>query len=295
MDAVLHSQIEDEIEQLDMLIKAAEKWGKGFKRDPKTHAKVIKVEAKLQRAIRKLFREKSLEVEKYIDWTAYFGQINAAVNVQTIVSGDFFDGIDADFLTVTFNEYALAVATGAQASESIYKIPLGIRSSDDFIQALTTKKLAALVGKRVDKDGKIVDNPNKSYRISDKVRNDVAKSIQTSINLGEDKETSIGRLRTIINDPVRAEKIAQTETVNAYNAGALEFARESGAVGKQIDTVESSDICADYADEGIVPIDYLYGGSDDGPAFHVGCRCTMRLVYQNELDNAEVEILRNVK
>lgn len=284
MDATQRSLIEDEVEQLDILIKAAENWGKGFKRDRLTHAKIIKIEARLQRNIRKLFREKSETIDQFIDWTAYYGNINAAVSVQTIVSGDFFDGIDSDFLTVTFNDFALAIATGAQAGESIYKIPLGIRSTDEIIQRLTTEKLASLIGKRVDKDGKIVDNPKAEYRISDRIRNDIAKSIQTSINLGEDKDTSIGRLRTIINNPARAEKIAQTETVNAYNAGTLEFGRESGAVGKAVDVVGATDVCAEYADEGIVPIDHLYGGADDGPAFHVGCRCTLRIVYQNEMD-----------
>lgn len=284
MDAVLRNKVEDEIERLDIVIKAAESWGRGFKRHRATHAQIIKIEARMQRNIRKLFREKAAIIEDFIDWNAYNGQLNAAFNVQTIVSGDFFDGLDSDFLAVTFNEYALAIATGAQAGESIYKIPLGIRSTDAIIQQLTTERLASLIGKRVSKDGKIVDNPTKSYRISDKVRSDIAKSIQTSINLGEDKQTSIGRLTKIINNPARAEKIAQTETVNAYNAGTLTFARESGAVGKIVDTVDTKDECANFADEGIVPIDHLYGGSDDGPAFHVGCRCTLRIVYKNEMD-----------
>lgn len=283
MNAVLEAQIEDEIEQLDVIIKAAETWGKGFKRDKATHLKAIKLEAKLQRQIRTLFREKSRDIEKYINWTAYYGQINADLNIETIVTGDFFDGLDSDFLTVTFDTYAQIITTGAKAGESIYKLPLNIRSSDDFIQELTIRRLAYLVGKMVDKSGKVVDNPKAEYRISDKIRSDIAKSIQTSINLGEDKQTVISRLVNIVDNPGRAEKIAQTETVNAYGAGMLEFGKESGAVGKEVDTVGAVDVCADYADEGIVPLDHLYGGTDDSPAFHVGCRCTIRLVYANEM------------
>lgn len=285
MDASQIEAIEDEIEQFDRIIKAAERWGKGFRKDAQTHAKIIKLEAKLARQIRSLFREKSKDIERYIDWTAYFGQINAAVNIKTIVSGDFYDGLDSDFINITFNTFALAIATGAEAGESIYKIPLGIRSTDAIIQELTTKRIAALVGKRVDKDGRIVDNPKAEYRIFDKTRDDIAKSIQTSINLGEAREVMVDRLRVIIDNPARADKIAQTEAVNAYASGLLEFGKESGAVGKQVDDVEAVDQCREYAELGVMPIDYLYGGTDDGPAFHPGCRCTLRLVYQNEMEN----------
>lgn len=282
MNAELQGVVEDEIEKTDRIILAAEKWGKGYSKDPDSHAALIRAEAKLARQIRKVFRDRAEDIAAYVNWPYYFGQVMADFNVDVAVTGDFFDGLDSDFISITFDTIATATALGAQASEVVYGIPLGIRSSDAIIQDLTTERLAFLIGKRVDKSGAIVDNPNSKYRISDKTRNDVAKSIQTSISLGEDKPTAVNRLKKVINNTRRAEIIAQTEIVNAYGQGVLEFGKESGATGKEWQDVFATDVCAEYAGLGIVPLNYMYGGDTKAPAAHTGCRCNLRIVYANE-------------
>jgi hypothetical protein len=282
MDATLVKSIDDEIERNDVIIKAAENWAGRYKKDRKTFQKLIKTEAKMQRRIRILFREYGKRAEEAIDWNAYYGLVNAKVSVQTIVKGDFLEGISSEFAKITLQDIALLTAIGAEAGENTYKIPLGIRSTDAIIQQLATDRVAFLVGKRVDKDGKLVDNPRAEYRITDKTREDILQAVQTSINLGEAKAQAIDRIGDVIDNPLRAEKIAQTESINAYSNGMLEFGKESGATGKEVDDVGAIDECKEYADEGIVPLDHVYGGEESGPAFHTGCRCGLRIVYANE-------------
>lgn len=282
--------IEDELEQHDRIVKAAENWAPIYRKDKDTQGKMIRVESSWQRALRRMFRDQSAKVENYIDWSAYnelaaktkASRVDAAVTIETVVKGDFFDGLDSDFITISFDPLSTIIATGAQAGESIYKIPLGIKSTDAIIQELTTDRIAWLVGKRVDKSGLLVDNPKAEYRISNKTREDIVKAIQTSLAKGEERQQIIDRLIGVVKNPARAEQIAQTESVNAYNAGLIEFGKESGAVGKESQDFESIDYCGEYADEGIVPIDYLYGGVYYGPAYHPGCRCGLRLVYAAE-------------
>lgn len=303
MDALLTSRVEDEIEQLDIIVKASEGWAKSYDKDPNSKAKLIRNEAKWTRSLRRMFREKAQIVGRAVDWDAYnhikslvsgsSTKVNAAYNIQTIVSGDFFDGIDSDFVKVSFDHLSTAVATGALAGETIYKIPLGLTSTSDIIQQLTTERIAFLVGKRVDKSGMLVKNPNVAYHISDQTRKDIVKSIQTSIAQGEDKKSTIERLMGVVSDPVRAEKIAQTESVNAYGNGLIKFGEQSGAVGKESQDVQAVDYCGDYAALGPVPLDFLYGDTDIAPAYHPGCRCGLRLIYQREAEKRDLQDLLN--
>lgn len=292
MNPELKGIYEDEAERYDCLLIAAEAWASRYKSDRPTFKKIIKVEARLRREIRSVFRDTADKLDRYINWNNYLLQqsqvqassapLNAAVDVEVIVTEDLYDELDSLFFTVTFTTISTAIATGAQAGESIYKIPLGIQSSDAAIQKLTTDRLAWLVGKRVDKSGEIVDNPRPEYRISNKTRADIASNIKSGIALGEDRATMTKRLQEVIKNPRRAETIAQTETVNAYGAGMLEFGRESDATGKEWEDVAATDVCAQNSDEGIIPLEATFMSGDKAPAAHTGCRCNLRIVYANE-------------
>lgn len=292
MSPELKGVYEKEIEAYDRLLIAAEKWSPLYKGDRDTYRRIIKAEARLRREIRGVFRETASKVESHINWNQYLAQqakvnasadpLKAAVDVEVIVEDSLYDEMEGLFFTITFETISTAISIGAQAGEAIYKIPLGIRSTDAAIQELTTKRLAWLVGKRVDKEGNVVDNPKPEYRISDKTRKDIASNIRTGIALGEDKQTMTKRLEQIVKNPKRAETIAQTETVNAYGAGMHEFGVESGATGKEWEDVAATDVCKMNADEGIIPLTALYYSGDLHPAAHTGCRCNERLVYANE-------------
>lgn len=283
---------EREVERYDGLLIAAEKWSPLYKNDRDTYKRIIKAEARLRGQIRRVFRETASTVESHINWNQYSAQqaqvqasqLKAAVDVEVIVEEALYDELDALFFNLTFETISTAIAIGAQAGEAIYKIPLGIRSTDAIIQDITTERLAWLVGKRVDKEGNIVDNPKAEYRISNKTREDIASNIKTGIALGEDKAAMIKRLEDIVRNPARAEKIAQTETVNAYGSGMLQFGIESDATGKEWEDVAATDVCGDNSRQGIIPIRDKFISGDYAPAAHTGCRCNLRIVYSNEFN-----------
>jgi len=294
MTPELQGVVEKEIEIYDRFLIAAEKWSPRYKTDRDSYKRIIKAEARLRREIRSVFRDTAKTVEAHINWNQYAAQqmkvqasakkLEAAeVDVEVIVDEILYDELDALFFNVTFETISTAIAIGAQAGESIYKIPLGIRSTDAIIQDITTERLAWLVGKRVDKDGNLVDNPKPEYRISNKTREDIASNIKSGIALGEDRATMIKRLESIVRNPGRAEKIAQTETVNAYGSGMLQFGIESDATGKEWEDVAATDMaCAGNRDQGIIPIKAKFQSGDYAPAAHTGCRCNLRIVYSNE-------------
>lgn len=286
MNASEMNAVNDEVEKYDQLLIAAEKWGAGYKKDPKTHAELIRAEARMSRQVRSLFNDLAHRLVNtgYIDWNKYFGLLRADFSVEVIINDDFYSTMDGEFFQVVFDTMALATTVGANAGEVIYQVPLGIASTDEMIQRLTTQRLAYLVGKKVLPDGRVVDNPRPEYRISDKTRKDINQSIKTSIALGEDKPTAISRLMKAVDNPKRAAAIAQTETVNAYGSGLMGFGKQSGATGKEWQTIGADDICADNALQGVIAIDDVFISGDKAPAAHPGCRCNLRLAYPNEYD-----------
>jgi hypothetical protein len=176
------------------------------------------------------------------------------------------------------------MAVGAQAGEAIYKIPMGITSTSANIQKLTMEKVAALVGKKVLKDGTIIDNPKADMNILDTVRNDIAQSIKTSLALGEDLQTAVERVQKVIDSPYRAELIARTESVNAYQSGLAQFAIDSDAKGKEWDTSGGCAICEGNAAEGPIPIDAIFSSGDSEPTAHPNCKCSLTYIYQEQWD-----------
>ncbi|MBS4040403.1 MAG: hypothetical protein KGZ81_07370 [Flavobacteriales bacterium] len=266
------------------LIRAAEDWSKQYQQDPETHAALLKNEAKWTLAMIRFFKKMANEMDRYISWGNYHLQVNADFNVDVIVRDEYLDPYSDDFIKISVEYVVGMVVAGAQSGENLYGINLGIDSTDAIIRKLSLDRVAALVGKRVEPDGSIIDNPKAEYSITKTMRQDIAESIKTSLALRETNEEAKARINKVIKNPKRAERIARTESVNAYQTGVTEFGFQSGAVGKVWQTVGTTDVCADYAKLGPVPFDYLYGDKLQGPTAHPGCRCGRRLIYQAEWD-----------
>ncbi len=286
MDHIIEEALLDEYELHSRVVKAAEDWSKEYSKAPEQQDDLIRAEAKLERQLKKHFRQCADKAETFVDWRQYYSVIRASYDVKVIVLDDAVGNTDETVFELIFDTVALAVAAGAQAGESIYKIPLGLDSLSAEIQLAARIKVAGLVGKKVLSDGQVVDNINSAYRISTKMRDDIRQSIHTSITLGEEQDVAVARLKKVINNPKRAETIARTEAVNSYSTGLDTFGRASGAVGKEWQSVGAVDQCAQYEQLGPVPFDYIYDTllRLTGPTAHPNCRCGKRLIYQNELD-----------
>jgi hypothetical protein len=281
--------VEQRLERIQRLIKAAEDWAGIYDKSPETKAKLIKNEVKLERLMRGYFRDLANRTNLFINWYAYnyhLNKLQAAKDDFTVdvVVSEQLDDEDGLILKIIYEPIASAIALGALASEETYKIPQGLSSTDELIQKAAKELIADLVGKRITPDGLIVDNPKAKYRISDKTRKDIRESINTSLNLGETQDEAVKRLQKTIKNPVRAKMIAQTESVNAYQHGVYTYGEQSGAIGKEWQTVGATDACQTFADYGAVPFDYAYsdprtGRSVQRPTLHARCRCGLKLIY----------------
>lgn len=258
--------VEDEIEQLSVVISAAEDWANVYSQHPETHAKLIKLEAKLGRVLRKHFRELSNDrIWKYVNWTMYHNELIKAYDVNVIFDEDGFSQDEGGtLLNVVHDPLLDGMGVGIAAGQAIYNRDIGLSTTNENVLKAARNYTAKLV-----------------TNINNTTRDRIQQSIQTSLTLGEDQSAAADRISNIINDPARAEVIARTESVNSYNKGLLSFADESGASQKVWQDLGADDVCADNTAEGAIDVGDSFDSGDDAPPAHPNCRCGMQLLYSN--------------
>lgn len=258
--------VEDELEQLSVVISAAEDWGKSYSKHPESHAKLIKLEAKIARLLRKHFKGLANDrIWKYVNWTQYHTELIKAYDVNVIFDDDgFSDDEDQVLLQLMHDPLLDGMGTGIAAGQAIYNRDIGMSTAQASVMEAARKYSAGLV-----------------TNINQTTRDRIQQSISTSLSLSEDQTAAAARIANIINDPKRAEVIARTEAVNSYNKGLMSFAGESGASGKEWQDLGAEDECATNSGEGEIGIDDSFDSGDDAPPAHPNCRCGMQLIYPN--------------
>lgn len=261
---------DDEIDQLTMVIAAAENWAGIYSKHPESHAAIIKLEAKLGRVLRKHFKGLANDrIWKYINWAAYHTERIKAYDVNVIFDDDGFSSDEGDVLLGVVHDPLLdGMGAGIAAGQAIYNRDIGMTENQASVLKAARSYSAGLV-----KD------------VNTTTRDKIRQSINTSLSLGEDQSAAATRLGDIIGDPRRAETIARTEAVNSYNKGLMEFAGESQATGKAWQDLGASDECADNSGEGTINIDDEFDSGDDAPPAHPNCRCGMQLIYTDSAGN----------
>lgn len=275
---------ERELEIEHALIQASkDSWAKGYSKAPKQHAKLIKTQAKIGKVLRKYFKDLSIKAPDAVDWTAYDVakvQVKAAFSVNVKIQLDnIFEQADIEFLRDMYDPLVQATILGAAAGETVYNYELGLNGQSQAIQDLVRGQIGTLIGKVVDKDGNITDNAKPGMSINDTTREKIERSIRDSLSAGENQEDARLRIQGIVNDPKRAELIANTESVNAYQAGQREYAKQTGAIGKEWQSVNDDDICSENENAGVIDIDDVFPSGDTEPAAHPNCLCNVRYVY----------------
>lgn len=287
--------MENELENITAAILAAEDWAEEYDNAPKQHAQLIKLNAKLYRLMLVFFRDLAKHAPDMVNWYNYTVAVNdqqlkmqqsaiEAYDVNVVVNNQQVQNQDQQFIKVVFDTVASATNLGVASAEVEHGLPIGLNTTSEIIQKMTTKQLANLVGMKVQKDGTIVTNPNAAYNIDDTTRSRIARSIKTSIQLGEKHSEAVKRLQNVIADPERASMIADTETVRAYGSGRAIYAKQAGARGKYNSDSNATDYCADNTGEGIIPADadFLFGGANE--PFHPRCRCIVSYTYGDPID-----------
>jgi hypothetical protein len=279
--------VEDEIERQDFFIRAAENWSPQYRRNKASFKQLIKLEGKFERALRGYFRDFARRSVGYINWYEYnrlLYKLHASpeFEVRVLIEDGPIGMEDGFFIQIAYEPIEEGVTIGATAGEILSGKEIGISRTSDLVQDTAKRLVAQLVGKRVDENGLLVDNPKAKYRVTESVRKDIRSAIAKSLTLGEDQQTATARIQKAIKNPKRAAIIARTETVNAYQEGLIRMGKETGAVGKMWQAVNFEDICGDNARQGVIGIRQNFISGHSGPAAHPSCRCGLVMIYPED-------------
>lgn len=256
---------ERQLELANRVILASEDWAKGYKKDTDNFQKLIKHEAKLERLMRKYFRELKDRLPQYINWNLYNQQNVKAYSYNVIVDVDYVDDEEELILmNILHDTIAANIAVGAQAGEALYNIELGL---NEFSEAIM----------------KVAENyTNELVRgINETTKAKLQQSIATSIRLGEDQTDAASRINAIVGDMKRARTIARTEAVRSYSKGITTFGVESNATGKIWElSSDPCEICKQNDTNGeYIPVDQDFPSGDSEAPAHPNCRCGVSLIH----------------
>ncbi len=185
---------------------------------------------------------------------------------------------DWDTLVLVFKPQLEAVAKRA-ALQALAQLEItdevSVESVSEEALAFASERAAELVGKKF-VDGKLVNNPNAEWAITDSTRD----MLQDSIKAGVEDGLSTDALAQVLEDSYafsaeRAAAIARTELAYAHTQGNLASWKSSGVVDGKQSLLSSEhtgeDECNDAAEDGVIPIDEAFSTGDDGPPYHTNC------------------------
>lgn len=142
---------------------------------------------------------------------------------------------------------------------------------------------AELVGKRLLKDGTIIDNPGAKWRIDEKTREGLQKLVTQAMKDGWSNDRLASEIRSSTTfGAERAETIARTETAKADVEGNLIGYRAAGVTRKRW-LLAQSDFCAACAgnsEQGAIGMDKAFQSGAMAPPAHPRCRCDVLPVLE---------------
>lgn len=253
-------------EELHVAIHAAEEWQESYKASPKTFRRLLELEAALETAAGEYLHELSTRAVKYVDWSRLPEKVKA--DAGPVLNNDDPVWVYEQMLltAAVIDLITELIATGAIAGEYLYGIPMGFSTLDEAIMQAARLHTAEFV-----------------KGVTATTRNLIRESVAKSIALGEDADLAAARLLNVIDNPIRAQLIAQTEPVNAYQTGLKHFAKVTGAKQKTWDgLIGACKLCSPLIGK-TIDIDELFGLSNgreiDRPASHPRCRCSLIYIY----------------
>lgn len=248
--------------ELSIGIRASEEWQPSYKKHPETFKALLKHEAALEESVAEYLAGLAERAPNYVDWALVPEpvKVSAASNPLANKDDEVWQGETIDFTKAVIDAITMLIATGGRFGELEYGISLGITSLSESVLVAARQQVATLVSQVTDTNRKLI-----------------REAIAQGIARGEDATAIMARIRKVVNNPVRAEMIAQTESVNAYQTGLKNFAVETNAVSKVWESLAGAcKICAPV-DGQTVAIDEQFtlanGSQVDRPSAHPRCRC----------------------
>lgn len=250
--------------ELTQAIRASEEWTPSYKRHSDTFMPLLRYEAELERHTAEYLAGLAQRAPEYVDWSLIPEpvQLQAASTPLANKTDEVWAGEAIDLTKAVIDAITMLTVTGAQYGELEYGITLGVDSLTDWIQVAAREHTAGLVSGVTDTNRKLIQ-----------------EAIKQGIARGEDRDAMTARIRKVINNPVRAEMIAQTESVNAYQSGLMNFGIETGAKSKTWEALAGAcPVCAPLDGE-TVGIAESFSNGLDRPPGHPRCRCGSYLGY----------------
>ncbi|MFI8696755.1 phage minor head protein [Dietzia maris] len=257
--------------ELVATIRASEEWHPSYKATPKQFRALVKAEAELQNMAGEYLYNLSQRAHLYVDWSEYARELAkqpaikaASIHAEAVAnaSDEVWKGEALDLQRHVIEAIELIMAIGVDAALERYELPLYVDSVRDFVATAAQKHVAGLVS-----------------GVTETTRGKIRTSIQQSLSRGEKTQQAMERIQQVINNPVRAEMIAQTESVNAWSQGQFNYAKETGAKRKIWEALAGA--CKQCAplDGEKVEIDEPFSSGVMLPAQHPRCRCSCWYEY----------------
>lgn len=268
------------VTDLDEFIQCAdtEHFPDSYKKDPATFAVLLKIERKLETAAKEYLKELAEQrATGYVNWTLFTEEAakNKKAGEFDYIINDASAAIEAHILLQKLYDLIYSGAeNGAQAAINIYHPAMQFDTLQEIVEDAARQYSSTLVS-----------------GVSDTTRNLLRSSIATSIKLGETMEQAKARIQNTINNPVRAEMIAKSESTNSYGLGIMQLGDATGATGKYLSVIldrRTSEVCRQmskkYGSEAkAIPLNEPFSvelASAMQPGFHVRCRTGLVLTYK---------------
>ncbi|WP_440220918.1 phage minor head protein [Dietzia sp. MNB45] len=253
--------------------KAGEPWHSSYKRNKALFRRLTEAEAALETSAAEYLYNLSRRAPAYVDWSVYAGELAKQPKLQAgikaaadPVSSEPWEAEAFEFQRAVIDAITIVATIGAEAAYERYGLPLTVSDYGDLVSDAARNHVATLVS-----------------GVTETSRDQIRRALRDSLARGESSDLAMERIMKTINNPVRAEMIAQTESVNAYTMGTLAYAEETGAKKKTWEAlVDACDVCAPLDGKTIKLSEKfkLNDGTEvDGPTSHVRCRCGVYVEY----------------
>jgi hypothetical protein len=148
---------------------------------------------------------------------------------------------------------------------------------------------------KYDADGDLVENPNARWAITDTTRQRLRDLETKAFDEGWTPDDLATAVNELIDDPFRAELIADTDLARAQQEGSMAEWVESGVVDGKVWLLSNdhdfADDCDDNADAGEIPVDEDFPSGDATSPAHPRCTCDVAAVVSGESDESSTTTL----
>ena len=212
-------------------------------------------------------------------------------------NSDFADSVDLSALDLLVNATPADLQGIAADSGRQGLIQLGIENEQGLVNQVDNNSLAyakdraaEMVGKKW-VDGRLVDNPDAQWVITDATRdeiNDLIVQVQSGDLAATDLPKALMDADAFSAD--RANMIARTELMAANGQGSLASYKSARDIGVKVKKAWYPDegacpICLANADDGSIDLDADFSSGDDAPPAHPNCECVLIPEVEEETEN----------